>query len=101
MNKKKSNSLFFLFILCVLFFSGCSGEVEQKEEIIRPVRYQQIKKSDIKTTRSFSGVSAAATEMKLSFRISGTLEAVKVKVGQKVKNEAQFQDQRHFGGCQS
>ena len=82
---KKSNSLFFLFILCILFFSGCSGEVEQKEEIIRPVRYQQIKKSSIKKTRSFSGVSVAATEMKLSFRISGTLEAVKVKVGQKVK----------------
>ncbi|MBW2592641.1 MAG: efflux RND transporter periplasmic adaptor subunit [Deltaproteobacteria bacterium] len=82
---KKSSSLFFLFILCTLFFSGCSGEVEQKEEIIRPVRYQQVKKSDIKKTRSFSGVSKAATEMKLSFRISGTLETVKVKVGQKIK----------------
>ena len=82
---KKSNTLFCLFILCILFFPGCSGEVEQKEEIIRPVRYQQIKKSAIKKTRSFSGVSKAATEVKLSFRISGTLETVKVKVGQKVK----------------
>ena len=82
---KKSNTLFFLFMLCVWFFFGCSGEIEQKEEIIRLVRYQQIKKNNTKETRSFSGVSIAAMETKLSFRISGTLEAVKVKVGQKVK----------------
>ena len=82
---KKSNTLFFLFMLCVWFFFGCSGEIEQKEEIIRLVRYQQIKKNNTKETRSFSGVSIAAMETKLSFRIRGTLEAVKVKVGQKVK----------------
>ena len=85
---KKSNNLFLLFILCILFSSGCSRDVEQKEEIIRPVRYQQIKRSNIEKTRSFSGVSVAATETKLSFRISGTLQAVNVKVGQKVKKAA-------------
>ncbi len=80
----KSNTLPALFILSILVFSGCSGEVKQKEDIIRPVRYHQIKTSEVNTTKSFSGVSSAATEMKLSFRINGTLEAVNVKVGQKV-----------------
>jgi len=81
---KKFNSLFSFFILCILILPGCSGRVEEKEEILRPVRYQPIQKSDIKKTRSFSGVSAAATEMKLSFRISGALETINVKVGQKI-----------------
>lgn len=77
----------FMIFLCALL-SGCSSEDKVQKEIIRPVRYQQVAYSVVEKTRSFSGVAAAETETKLSFRVGGKLETVKVKVGQKVnKND--------------
>lgn len=82
---------FYLFVFISFFcalLSGCSSDDKVQKEIIRPVRYQQVAYSVAEKTRSFSGVAVAPTETKLSFRVGGKLETVKVKVGQKVnKND--------------
>ena len=63
---------------------SCSGEEQEKKEIIRPVRYQQVSLAGGEQSRILSGVSKAGTESRLSFRIGGIVEAVHVKVGERV-----------------
>jgi len=63
---------------------SCSGEKAEKKEIIRPVRYEQVFLAGGQQSRTLSGVSKAGTEAKLSFRVGGIVEAVNVKVGEKV-----------------
>ncbi len=51
------------------------------EEILRPVRYQEMFAAGGSRMRSFSGVAQAAVESRLSFKVSGTLKQLWVKVG--------------------
>ncbi|MEN8264419.1 MAG: efflux RND transporter periplasmic adaptor subunit [Nitrospirota bacterium] len=78
-----------LFIFIAFMFStsliSCNKKEETREEVIRPVRYQQVFLSGGKRTRTFSGISKAGTEAKLSFRVGEVIEALNVKVGEKVK----------------
>ena len=71
-------------IFCTVLLFSCSGEKEKKKEIIRPVRYQQVSLAGGEQSRILSGVSKAGTESRLSFRVGGIVEAVHVKVGEKV-----------------
>lgn len=80
--------LVFLALPPIFFASGCSQEDAPQREILRPVRYQEVQGTGEDKIRAFSGVSVAASETKLSFRINGTLETVQVKVGQKVEKSA-------------
>ena len=80
---KKAHLLLFLLLpLCLLL--ACSKDEPPAKEILRPVRYVLVEQSHTGKTRSFSGVSVAATETKLSFRVGGSLQTLKIKVGQKV-----------------
>ena len=72
-----------LIVFCTVLFFSCGGEIEKKE-IIRPVRYQQVFLAGGEQSRTLSGISRAGTESKLSFRVGGIVEAVNVKVGEKV-----------------
>ena len=74
-----------LILLSALLCAACSSEAPPQAEVLRPVRYHVVKADSISTNRSFSGVSVAATETKISFRVGGSLEKLMVKVGQKVK----------------
>lgn len=78
-----------LFIFSVFMFAtipiSCDKKEEAREEVIRPVRHQQVFLSGGEQTRTFSGVSKAGTEARLSFRVGEIIEAVNVKVGEKVK----------------
>ena len=67
-------------ILLSLVFLSC-GEEKVNEEIIRPVRYQEVIIGGSGRTRSFSGVAKAGIESKLSFKVSGTIKSINVKVG--------------------
>jgi RND family efflux transporter MFP subunit len=71
-------------ILIAASLLSCNRKEETREEIIRPVRYQQIFLSGGEQTRTFSGVSKAGTEAKLSFRVGEVIELLSVKVGEKV-----------------
>ncbi len=68
-----------------LFLISCSKEKIGEKEIIRPVRYKKVMLSGGNLTRSFSGVSKAGVEVKLSFKVSGTLKSINVKIGDKIK----------------
>lgn len=73
-------------IITALFLISCDKKEETSEEIIRPVRYQQVFLSGGEQTRTFSGVSKAGTEAKLSFRVGEVIDSLNVnKIGQKVK----------------
>lgn len=72
-------------IALTLFLAACGSKKTEKKEVIRPVRYQQVFKSGGKHNRTFSGVARANTETRLSFKVSGTIQVLNVKVGQKVR----------------
>ncbi len=74
-----------MFLLLILLCGACSADNQPQPEVLRPIRYHVVKAESISTMRSFSGVSVAATETKLSFRISGALERLTAKIGKNVK----------------
>lgn len=68
-----------------LFFISCKEESVETTERIHAVKYSRIGKATGTETYTFSGVSKAQNETNLSFKVGGTLSAVKVKSGDKVK----------------
>lgn len=74
-----------LLIVTLIALSGCKKEEEQKEEMLRPVRYQQVGTSSSQTERTFSGVTKASNELVLSFRAGGIITQVNVNVGDRVR----------------
>jgi RND family efflux transporter MFP subunit len=66
--------------LCLL---GCADE-PVPPEILRPVRSQIVTASGGTRTRSFSGTAKAGQEIELSFRVSGKIERLPVRVGERV-----------------
>lgn len=80
--------LIFLILLLLsssLLIGGCEDEKLQEEQIIRPVRYRTVYATGGDRIRTFSAVSRAALESRLSFKVAGTVEKVAVKVGDLVK----------------
>ncbi len=71
--------------LVILLLISCSNEEQSTQELIRPVRYQEVTNLAKDQSRTLSGVSKAAIESNLSFKVSGTIESIKVKVGQQVR----------------
>lgn len=64
---------------------GCGKKDAGPEQVIRPVRYQQVYAMGGDRERSFSGVAEASMESRLSFKVSGTVRRVPVKVGDTVQ----------------
>ena len=73
-------------LLIAMFFVACNNEDEQTEAI-RPVFYQKLTETNISGKRSFAGISQAESEAKLSFKVGGTLEKIKFKMGESVKKD--------------
>jgi RND family efflux transporter MFP subunit len=71
-----------LSALCMA--ASCSRTEKESAEVVRPVRYQEVLLRGGEQTRTFSGVSKAGKEVNLSFKVSGTVKAVNVKVGDRV-----------------
>lgn len=69
----------------LLIVLSCADDQSEQSEVIRPVRYQQVLLAGGEQSRTFSGTSKAETEAKLSFKVSGTLTSVNVKVGDRLK----------------
>jgi RND family efflux transporter MFP subunit len=74
-----------LILLLSLPLLGCRDESPPQEEIIRPVRYQNVRPASDLLRRTFAGTAKAGTESRLSFRIDGAIEEVAVKVGDRVR----------------
>jgi len=74
------------FPLSLLLLTACGGKEEAViEKRVRAVRSAEIAVSDGTSDRTFSGVTNAAGATPLSFRVSGTLRDVKVKLGNRVR----------------
>ena len=64
---------------------GCAEPEPPSEPVIRPVRVVEVSAFDGARSRSFSGVARAGVESTLSFRVAGSIEALPVRVGDRVR----------------
>lgn len=66
--------------------ASCHDEKpRQPERVIRPVRTIKVFSTGGDRVHTFSGVTQAGMESRLSFKVSGTVKSLPVKVGQKVR----------------
>ncbi|NOU62123.1 efflux RND transporter periplasmic adaptor subunit [Marinifilum caeruleilacunae] len=72
------------FFLLTLSIISCK-ETDKKLPAVKPVKYEKIDYSRGKQEQTFPGVVKAEYETKLSFKVGGTLNAVNIKLGQKIQ----------------
>ncbi len=72
-----------IFIACIVL-AACGKDEPTVQEIIRPVRYAKVYSTGGSQMRTFSGAARSGIESNLSFRVPGTVQAVRVKVGDHV-----------------
>jgi len=82
---KFRSSFYVMIFTLLLIILSCSKNKSEQSEIIRPVSYHEVTLSGNEQIRTFSGTSKAGTEANLSFKVSGTLISVNVKVGDQLK----------------
>ncbi|MEM9399122.1 MAG: efflux RND transporter periplasmic adaptor subunit [Verrucomicrobiota bacterium] len=85
--KKLSLHRLLLSYLCIgsaLFLGGCGGN-EELQAPLRQVRSIIVSPGKGVYARSFSGTLYASQETSLSFKVSGTIQEILVKVGDQVK----------------
>jgi RND family efflux transporter MFP subunit len=75
----------FTIVCLILLLISCKKESAKPQKVIRPVRFQQVSIKKGGLVRTFSGTTQAGIESKLSFKVSGTVQQLAVKVGDKVK----------------
>lgn len=74
-----------ILLFLAVFLVSCAEKPAETEQQIRPIKYGKVESSAGVETYTFSGVSRAQDETNLSFKVAGTLSAVKVKLGDQVK----------------
>ncbi|MFT6334233.1 MAG: RND family efflux transporter MFP subunit [Halioglobus sp.] len=82
-NTFKIKSYFSLFLL-MFSLMACNEKVKEQVILIKPVKYEKVGYSNGSQVYTFPGVVKAEHEIKLSFKVSGTLNAVSVELGDKV-----------------
>ena len=73
-----------LLISVTLIISACDKQEEVVELPLRSVKHQTVSYSTDKLVKTFSGVTKAELEANLSFRVSGRVDSIPVKVGDKL-----------------
>lgn len=69
----------------LLLASLSCGGTQVEETQLRPVRSMQVFASGSTRNRTFSGTARAGLESRLSFKVAGTVEAVQVNAGDRVR----------------
>ena len=81
-------SKFFAFTLCllvpILAAFGC-GKEEKPPEVIRSIRWIKVAETSTVQVRMISGTTKPVDQTALSFAVGGTVETVKVRLGDQVK----------------
>jgi len=73
-------------LLCgVLLLTACDNAPPPQEDVVRPVRYIKLMPNGADETRIFSGVTKAALETDLSFKVAGLVTALNANVGDTVE----------------
>ncbi len=81
-----SNRIFKISSLFIVLLLMSCGEKEVKEEVVlRPVKYSEVSYLGGDKTRQFSGTAKTEKIVNLSFRSSGIITKLDMKLGQKVK----------------
>jgi RND family efflux transporter MFP subunit len=73
-----------LLLIGALLATGCAEQAPPVEPL-RPVRTVQVYSGGTERVRSFSGTARAGQESRLSFKVAGTVEALDVNVGDRVR----------------
>ena len=76
-------SLSALWLIAILL-AGCEAPPEDVPELVRPVRFAEVRATGPVQQRIFSGVTQAALEAELSFKVPGNILSVDVAVGDRV-----------------
>jgi RND family efflux transporter MFP subunit len=81
-----THRIFKINYLLILFLLASCGEKEVKEELIlRPVKYSEVSYLGGEKSRQFSGTARTQKIVNLSFRSSGIVTKLDMKLGQNVK----------------
>lgn len=64
---------------------SCGNDDREEENVIRPVKYDEISYSGGFQTKVFNGVSKSGSETKLSFRANGLIVLLDANIGDKVE----------------
>ena len=75
-----------LSLLSLFLVTACGGKEEVTVETrTRAIRYGEVMNDDGNTTQTYTGVATAAGETPLSFRVSGTIRTLPVRLGERIK----------------
>ena len=75
----------FIIIALATFQLACSSEEPQVQKVLRPVKYQEVGFISNSKVRTFSGTAQSDKIINLSFRNSGIITQLNIKLGQKVR----------------
>lgn len=75
----------FTIALAVILLASCSEEKKELKPQLRPVKYQEVGYLGGDKTRTFSGTAQTEKIIGLSFRSSGVVTELDIKLGQKVR----------------
>ncbi len=82
---KYKNFEWMIILTVAMLIIGCGKDVIEEKQVIRPVRYEQVFTTGGSRVRTFSGITQAGMESKISFKVPGNVINVNVKVGDRVE----------------
>jgi RND family efflux transporter MFP subunit len=85
MKVKAKQSYSFIGIFVLLFMVSCGKEEKKEAAAIRPVKFEEVNYLGGDKVRSFSGAAKTEKIINLSFRNSGIITELNMKLGQTVK----------------
>ncbi len=80
---KNTGKIWILFLTMLIM--ACSKKEETKAEVLRPVKYTEVAYSGGEKVRNFSGTAKTEKIINLSFRNTGIIVMLDMKLGQQVK----------------
>jgi len=78
------NKLYVFFVVLTLFLAGCGEKVVERNATIKSVKVMVVDDTSERTVRHLSGTLVSASTSQLSFRVSGLIELLNVRVGDSV-----------------
>ncbi len=73
-----------LLALSLIVFFSCSEKKKETVTVVRPVKYQEINYKNAHQSRTFSGIAQTGKIINLSFRSTGIVTELNIRLGQKV-----------------
>ncbi len=85
MNIRTKSGTYCLLLSIILMMAGCEQTTPPAPTPMRSVRYIEVAENDAQRVRTFAGVSKSEQEVKLSFKVAGTLINLGVAVGDAIE----------------